>query len=286
MKINNEKIKNLVEKYLKDSFPELIEDIKKELGEYVYYYPRVAFKKNLDICGEFYLYIMERMEKIIKNFPPKASIKFQTWFNYVLKNNFINFMKYSKGNAVTDLSLEDYKETVYVEVFEGEDDSYRDVYSALNEIDSSDKAILKLYYLPELIDEADVEFISSSFDISVSKILEIQRRLIELRYKELENTRKICEKIRVLNSRILKIKYILYREECDNNQKYEMMAKIARLEGERFKNLQRINHKNSEIINCLSELFKSKEKASYRIKIAREKFRFYYLKLKQSGVGS
>ncbi len=285
MKIDDGKIKNLIVEYLRNQNEKILEGIKKELGEYIYYFPRLAYKKNPDICGEFYLYILERFDKIIKNFPLKASVKFQTWFNYVLKNNFINFTKYIK-NIENNLSLDDYKDTIYIEIFEKEDTDYDELYKAFDKIDSSDRVILKLCYMPELINEKDLKHILEKFKISVSETLELQKRLIQLRFEELENTRKACEKIRILNSKILDIRYAIYSNNPENNEKHEMLTKIARLEGERFKCFQKINSKNKEIINCIAHLFGTREKASYRIKIAKEKLKFYLLKLKQPNVGS
>ncbi len=268
MNINEDKIKNLI-KNPHSNF----EEIKKELSEYIYYFPRVAYKKNLDICGDFYLYIIERLDKILLNFNPNLNIKFKTWFNYVLRNNFINFNNLKREPL--ELNIENYEESICFEVFEEKEGNFNIVDEVLKKIEEIDRILLKLYYIPELITEEEVLIISDNFNMSISEVLNLQRKLIELRTKEIEKVKEISEKIKELNNKIVELKYTLYQNKIDNN---DIITKIARLENQRFNYILKLKKENNDIFESITILFKSKEKTRYRLKIAKEKFKFYYLK--------
>lgn len=279
MNLNDEKIRKLIKNFSFDP-SNVFEELKKELSEYIYYFPKMAYKKNLDVCGDFYLYIIERLDKIIVNFNPESEVKFKTWFNYVLKNNFINFMKFVYKDFKNELSIEDYQDTLPFEVFNEEEGTLKDIEITFESIEEIDRLILKLYYIPEFINEKDVLSLSENFDLSVSQIFELQRKLIILRQNEAERLKSLALKIKEINSIILEKKYLIHKENLSQNELNENIAFIARLEARRFKLINKIRDEEKDIFETIALLFNSKEKARYRLKIARDKFKFYYLKRK------
>ncbi|MCX7820458.1 MAG: hypothetical protein N2258_02150 [Brevinematales bacterium] len=279
MNLNDEKIKKLIKNYNEN--PSLVfEELKKEVSEYIYYFPKMAYKKNLDICGDFYLYIIERLDKIIANFNSSSEIKFKTWFNYVLKNNFINFMKFVYKNPKIELSIEDYQDSLFFEVFEEEEGNLKRIESVLENIEEIDRLILKLYYIPELINEKDVLCLSENFNLTFAEISSLQKKLIELRQAEIERLREVALKIKEINSIILEKKYTIYKRELSQDEKNKILFSISKLEAQRFKLICRVREEKKDIFETISVLFSSKEKARYRLKIAKDKFKFYYLKIK------
>ncbi len=279
MNLNDEKIKKLIKNFHDDP-PIILENLKKELNEYIYYFPKMAYKKDLDICGDFYLYIIERLENIIKSYNPTSEVKFKTWFNYVLKNNFINFMKFVHKDFKNELSLEDYEESLPFEVFGEEEGNLKDIENTLESIEEIDRLILKLYYIPELINEEDVLCLVENFKLGFSEILNLQKRLIELRQIESEKLKSIALKIKEINSLILEKKYLVHKRQLPLEELNKILYTIAKLESQRFKLICKIREEEKDIFEAIAILFNSKEKARYRLKVARDKFRFYYLKKK------
>jgi DNA-directed RNA polymerase specialized sigma24 family protein len=80
------------------------------LSLYIYNYPRIVFGSAPDQCGDFYEYILERFETILKGYS-ESPAKFLTWFTVVLRNRYLNFVRERKTKTklesrVTVLSLD------------------------------------------------------------------------------------------------------------------------------------------------------------------------------------
>jgi peptidoglycan hydrolase CwlO-like protein len=120
--------------------------------------------------------------------------------------------------------------------------------------------------------------------MSVSDVLELQRKIINHQKSEFQKVKELSSKVKEINSIIVELKYKLYKDSSRLDEKNEIMLKIARLEAKRFKIVKKIVSLNDGVFQAFSTIFDSRKKAQYRLKIAREKFRFYFLKLKKEGL--
>jgi DNA-directed RNA polymerase specialized sigma24 family protein len=65
------------------------------LSKFIYNYPRVVYGMSPDTCGDFYEYILPRMEKILVGYR-ETEAKFITWFTVVLRNRYFNFLRVNR----------------------------------------------------------------------------------------------------------------------------------------------------------------------------------------------
>ena len=300
MDLDDEKIKKLISSFLiicnKDKplqdKSRIIMEFKKETEIYIYNFPRLVYKKGQDTCSDFYLFVLERLESIIKNFPMEDELKFKTWFNYVLKNQFLNFMAYQKKNSVIELQIDNYENELSVELFEHEETEMAELKQGLDNLDLIDRVLIKFYYMPELIDTADIRAASDYFRLSVETILEIQKNLITANLKAVEQIRELSSGIRKINKALLDLKYKLYREKEYGSdlvlkEKNEILLKIARQDASKYKYLRRLEIPNKAVFQEFMLLFSNIYQAKNRLSIARKKLKFEVLKLlktKKAGV--
>lgn len=111
MDLNDIKIKSAISDYLGggEASSRSMTEFKKLTDMYIYNFPRAAYRKDMDTCSEFYIYMIERLEGVIKNFPLEEDLLFKTWFNYVLRNQFSHFMRFQKKQAIHYLRIEDHE---------------------------------------------------------------------------------------------------------------------------------------------------------------------------------
>lgn len=70
--------------------------IKEILSEYIYHFPAIAFDSyEEDDKGDFYLYISDRLEKILTEYQVQENCLFKTYFYLVLRRHYLNFIKSS-----------------------------------------------------------------------------------------------------------------------------------------------------------------------------------------------
>jgi DNA-directed RNA polymerase specialized sigma24 family protein len=62
------------------------------------------------VCGDFYIYALDRLESVIRNFPTDAPGKFKTWLNYVLRNQFVNYLRSVVREDTVVLAPEEFEE--------------------------------------------------------------------------------------------------------------------------------------------------------------------------------
>ena len=62
------------------------------LSEYIYNYPRIVFGATEDAAGDFYEYLLVRLDTILKGYR-ESEAKFVTWFTVVLRNRYLNFVR-------------------------------------------------------------------------------------------------------------------------------------------------------------------------------------------------
>jgi len=62
------------------------------LSSYIYHYPRKVYLLNYDKAIDFYVYYIERIDKIILRYRNMDDIKFITWFTHTLRNHYLNYV--------------------------------------------------------------------------------------------------------------------------------------------------------------------------------------------------
>lgn len=286
MDLNDKKIKTIIGLYLSCSSEnknKFLDEFRREVELYVYNFPRMAYRKGLDLCSEFYLYFLDRMDAIIKNFPMGEDLLFKTWFNYVLKNNFLNYLFYQRKEASTELKLEDFENEIVLNVFENEEKGFEGLKAGLSMIEERDRLLIKFYYMPEILSSDEIKKAVEIFHLPLYEILAVQGCLITAHYQEIKRIREISSKIGKINETLRNLKYELYKKSKENNEisykeKSKLLYKIARYDSAKFKCLRELEIPGRNIFQEFIRLFKDRIQAKNRLSIAEKKLKFEVLK--------
>jgi len=74
-----------------------LERIREELADLMYQFPAIAFEVyDHDVNGDFYLYVSDRLEKILGSYTPLENARFKTFFYLALRRQYLNFIKTRK----------------------------------------------------------------------------------------------------------------------------------------------------------------------------------------------
>jgi len=92
--IHDAKLKCFIREYKKGDEKAYLKAVDM-ISEYIYNYPRIVFGADPDGCGDFYEYILVRLDDILGRFRDTGA-KFVTWFTVVLRNRYFNFLRESK----------------------------------------------------------------------------------------------------------------------------------------------------------------------------------------------
>ena len=276
MDLRDSEIKSSISNYITGG-----EDSQKSLSEfkklteiYVYNFPRAAYRKDMDTCSEFYIYMLERFESIIKNFPLEENIQFKTWFNYVLRNQFSHFLRYQKKQAVFELSLDDHENESALEVFETEGRDYSFLYDCLQNLTEIERLSLKLFYMPagltsdEIISSADV------FHLPIREILLIQGNIIKARADETERARQTLLKISYINNILRELKYRLHA--LRNNMGVDsarLRARITRYEASKTRKIRDLESPDKILFAAFAPLFENMVRAKRRLSLSKKKLK-------------
>jgi hypothetical protein len=285
MELNDIRIKSIIRDYSDEISDKeaLINLFRKETELYIYNFPRLAYGKNPDFCADFYLYVLDRLEGIIRNYPIGEDLKFKTWFNYVLKNQMINFYYYQTKDETKEIPLDGLEEQFCVEILGTEEAEIDEVKEGLLRLPEIDKIVLKLYYMPEMVDFHEIRTAATHFKFSVGEILVIRRNLILANLAEIRRIREISEKLSEINRKICEVKYALYKNQAlDIKSKNDYLVKLARMEGSRFKLLNRLKIPEKRIFDEFVNLFRNIRKAHYCLNIAKKKLKFEILRIIKS----
>lgn len=186
------------------------------ISPYIYNYPRVVFNSSSDGCGEFYEYILSRLEKILDLYR-ESDAKFVTWLTVVLRNRYLNFVRERiSGNKVKEhpdvLSLDQYSEG-FPALYEliGDDKNYLDqnklnfdafIDGVLRQLNERQRIFFHLYFIETLRPE-DVGFLSISLQRPVREVLCGIDFLRNAMLKKYELRNRILEKLSALHETLL-----------------------------------------------------------------------------------
>lgn len=98
--INDQEIKTLIHEFNQNGSN--YAKIKEILSELIYHFPAIGFEVyHEDIKGDFYLYVLDRLPKILSGYQPREGAQFKTFFYLVLRNQYFNFVKARKPEKKT-----------------------------------------------------------------------------------------------------------------------------------------------------------------------------------------
>lgn len=298
MNLNDDSIKSILTDYhsaqTEGEKEKQIKLFRKEIELYIYNFPRLAYRKNRDFCSDFYLYVIERLDSVIRNYPLQANIRFKTWFNYVLKNQFMNYVRYHQIPEPVQIPFEDYEIHLSQEVDHGADEEFSALRDGLKRLSDVDRVLIRFYYLPEELHAEDIRFASKIFGLSLRDVLTVQKKLIAVHLTEIKRIRDITSKIAEVSTELIDLKYELHRlhsndlqSETDNlKEKSDLLIRLSRLEEKKSKLIRRLEIPKKDAMEIFGKLFDNIRKARYRLNSAKNKLRFELLKIYREREGN
>ena len=172
--IDDERIKQLISIYQQrgDGYKEIVE----VTSQYIYNFPLIKFKADEDMCGDFYLYFMERFDKLLLKYDI-MDCRFTSWLIVVLTGHYFNWVKKVAKNT-------SHKHVVFLEDFlahnidqeihssEGRDETTKELLSkVLNSLPVKLKIVMKLYYF-DFFEGADLKEISEIYNKEIPLLIQ------------------------------------------------------------------------------------------------------------------
>ncbi len=274
MDLNDIKIKSAISDYLGggEASSRSMTEFKKLTDMYIYNFPRAAYRKDMDTCSEFYIYMIERLEGVIKNFPLEEDLLFKTWFNYVLRNQFSHFMRFQKKQAIHDLRIEDHENETAAEVFETEGRDYSFLHECLQNLREIERLSLKFFYMPLSITSDEILASSKVFHLTIREILAVQANLIKARSDETERARLSASKITYINSILRDLKYRLYRNNS-GEQRSRLLWRIARYEAAKTRKIRDMESPDKNLFTVFAPLFENIVRAKRHLAESKKKLK-------------
>jgi RNA polymerase sigma factor (sigma-70 family) len=171
-KIPDASIKESIRRF-KEGNEQSRENIITVLSEYIYNYPRIVFGVTEDVAGDFFEYILIRLDRILEGYR-ETDAKFVTWFTVVLRNRYLNFVRTEQSRHAAEhlkqvVSLDyDFTENRNLYNILGDKRDYssensegfdRLLDAVVRDLSARQRLLFHLYYLETLRPE-DVGFIS------------------------------------------------------------------------------------------------------------------------------
>ena len=166
------------------------------LSKYIYNYPRVVYGTNMDVCGDFFEYVLPRMKTILDGYR-ETDAKFITWFTVVIRNRYLNFIRGKKlKNRVEEqtgfVSLDYcYENSKSLHDYIGDSKNYgewnilkyeRLINDLTKNLKEKHRLFFHLYFI-ESIRPEDISFVSiylgNSYRESLNGISEIRETMLE-----------------------------------------------------------------------------------------------------------
>ncbi|MBN1899590.1 MAG: hypothetical protein JW827_12500 [Spirochaetes bacterium] len=253
-RINEDKIVKLVRDYQKDRENQIMIEIIQQTSQMIYNYPKIVFHRNEDDCSDYYLYLVQRLDKIILTYDP-AKATFQTWFNVVLRSRYINWIKKRKKQEEKKVKAFLYNDLAKTEKENPEDllfyhfrsvpsqHNNRPLSRVLNSLSFTDFMIVKLAFFP--LDNEMLHDLSRYRGENVEKCFELYTKIIK--------EHSMAEKQNKIKDNIYRIQYDLFETKKRCPIQLEEEQKVSRVRQKRMeKALSRCKqklYKNFHIID-------------------------------------
>lgn len=196
-KINEEKIIELIKEY-QDGNKSVLNTIIKEISLYVYNFPLIMYNRPKEEAGEFYIYFMERIENIVRNFKYKG-YRFTTYLTASLINHYKNFLMTNRKTikVIYESELNDIN-VLYLLNEESSSDYSQDeilqkAVNFFNQLDEFSKLIIKTFIF-ELSPE-DLKLISKYTNKPIEKVINEYQEILVKVSKRYQKRKKLIESI-------------------------------------------------------------------------------------------
>lgn len=148
-----------------------LQKIKEVLAEFIYHFPAIGFDVfDEDKKGDFYLYISERLHRILEKYKIQENSTFKTYFYLVLRRHYLNFIK-TTSQKVPEKKVDLEKSYVYWEEdFPDKKFRLEQISMIFASLQPKERLLLKLR-CPEFLQPEDMKDISKHFNIAFSVLL-------------------------------------------------------------------------------------------------------------------
>lgn len=253
MHIDDITIRSIVEKYQAEMSYTYANFFIEQTCFFIQHWPKIQFSCDEDVCQDFLVYILERIDTILLSFPLQTEVLFKTWFSGVLYHKFVDFVK--AGSVKVDmLSIED--DIVKVEdqsvstMFLG---SYFDIELVLEKLSYEDQSLLMFYYFPEKLTPDHLNSIADSTQKNLYDILFCYQELMQEQNKNYDQKQLCQKKLDKIDSDLAHMYNILKKNSCKDISVIE--NKIARFKNKRDKYLRYLRRMNQGFMKVFSQLF-------------------------------
>ncbi len=275
MDLNEMKIRKLVLAYEQEPEEQeaLLKQFQKEVELYVYSFPKMVYRRSQEECADFYLYVLERLHTIIKNFPLDSPVKFKTWFNYVLKNQYVNFYRKNKktGEPLTvDIAPMESEIAFEQEFSENQDTEI--LHKVICSIPEEERILIKLYYMPERIESIDIQWLSRHFGITIENLLVLRNNLISIHEEDSKRIREVNGQLLRVNQKLVELKYQM-KAETNIEKQNVLLLRIARGENHKFKLIRKLSVSEKRLFAEFVILFKNVRRAKEHLNFAKRRFK-------------
>ncbi|MCX7882695.1 MAG: hypothetical protein N2314_05690 [Brevinematales bacterium] len=260
MHLNEKNILPLIKKY-HDGDNAALEALWKEVELFIYHFPRFAYRAPEDMCGDFYLFMREKLPALWKHWNPNLSSSFTLWFLTLLRYRYLDFCRERKS-SVSYLPLE---EDIPQPLFDDEHAQWETLRKALASLKPHDKLWITWFYLPEELSVEDIALTRTLTGKSYLELLDIQRELIAAKLHDIENLRKTTEHLSRLFEKISHLKFLLRQPE---HQTPDNLQRLLKLETTRDRLRAQLTSTNRTLIRTFGKLFSSPREGKYRLLLA------------------
>jgi len=181
-RIPDRKIKDNVSNFNSGN-AECYNNIVRLLSPYIYNYPRIVYRQDLDTCGEFYEYMLKRLKEVLAGYR-ESEARFTSWFTVVLRNRYLNFVRSrsfaGENSGWENISLDNCREehqSLYSILSDGKDyggrrfERYEELVDRIvRNLREKHRIFFHLYFIEALRPE-DIGFLSIALDMNVRETL-------------------------------------------------------------------------------------------------------------------
>ncbi len=266
----------------------LIGQFRRETENYIYHFPKMGYRRGPDECSDFYLDMLERLEPVMRAFPLEdaraGDLRFKTWFNVVLRNQFFNFLKRRNRSSLFEQSLDcvDTDSLAVLAMPEDGSDALDGLRQGLARLDTETRGLLILYYNPESLDAHTLLALSDLTGLSLAEILAVQKEMMIANQREIGQKRSVAEKVSVINRKLSELRYRLHKSGRDpsageTGPVHSLVARIARWENTRARLVRSLDREDGAAFEAFRKLFRDHVQARRSLEQARKKLKWEML---------
>ncbi|URA10675.1 sigma-70 RNA polymerase sigma factor region 4 domain-containing protein [Thermospira aquatica] len=266
MQLDDEKILCLFQRYQQGELS-VLSLLRKEVEIFIYEFPRMAYHAGGDECGDFYLYMIERLESVWKQWDPEKTPQFSLWFSTILRYRYLDFLRWRDRPPPTDVLYEE----ECVAPVDDENNQWERLRVALVKLQDHDRLWIKWFYLPEELSPEEIKLTKSLTGHSYQTLLSLQQEMIVEKLKDIEKIRKTSEELGSLCEDIASLKALMQNPEEKNPQNIQ---KLMKLEVRRNRLMKTLSQNNTTLLRVFSKLFTSPREAKNRLKLAESRLKY------------